>query len=128
MRLLLDTHALLWLLEDNPRLSKGAKAALTQPGVERLVSAVSGFEVCRKHALGKLPGADFLANAFVAIMRDLDCTPLPITLAHAVLAGQLLIAHKDPFDRLLIAQAQLEGVALVSNERLFDGFGVQRLW
>ena len=128
MRLLLDTHALLWVLEDNPRLSRRAAAALGDPEVEKLVSAVSAFEICRKYELGKLPGAAALAEAFVDTIAAIDCTPLPISLAHAALAGGLDIAHKDPFDRLLIAQARFERVPIVSNEKLFDAFGVERIW
>jgi len=128
LRLLLDTHALLWVLEDNPRLSRRAAAALGDPEVEKLVSAVSAFEICRKYELGKLPGAAALAEAFVDTIAAIDCTPLPISLAHAALAGGLDIAHKDPFDRLLIAQARFERVPIVSNEKLFDAFGVERIW
>ena len=128
MRLLLDTHALLWVLEDNPRLSRGAAEALASPDAELLVSAVSAFEICLKFKLGKLPGAGALAEAFEATIAALDCIPLPITLAHAETAGKLDLAHKDPFDRLLIAQAWIERVPILSIEEAFDAFGVERIW
>jgi PIN domain nuclease of toxin-antitoxin system len=128
LRLLLDTHALLWVLEGNPRLSQRAAEALAAPEVEKLVSAASAFEICLKYKLGKLPGSAPLAEAFEEVIAATDCTSLPISMAHAEAAGKLDLSHKDPFDRLLIAQAQIEQVPLVSNEKLFDNFGVQRLW
>ncbi|HEX6376265.1 MAG TPA: type II toxin-antitoxin system VapC family toxin [Allosphingosinicella sp.] len=128
MRLLLDTHTLLWVLEDNPRLSRRAAEALDAVETEKLVSAVSAYEICLKFRLGKLPGSAALAEAFEATIAEIDCTPLSISLAHASLAGSLEIPHRDPFDRLLIAQARIERVPIVSNETLFDAFGVERIW
>jgi PIN domain nuclease of toxin-antitoxin system len=115
-------------LEGNPRLSRRAAEALMAPDVEKLVSAVSAFEICLKWKLGKLPQSAALAEAFEETIATTDCTPLPISIAHAELAGKLDIPHKDPFDRLLIAQARIERVPLVSNEAVFDGFGVERVW
>lgn len=128
MRILLDTHALLWALERNPRLSDRAAEALSDPANQKLVSAVSAYEICLKFALGKLPGAAALAGAFEQEIAAADCTQLPVTVAHAEAAGGLNLFHKDPFDRLLVAQARIEGVPLVSNETVFDRFGVERLW
>jgi PIN domain nuclease of toxin-antitoxin system len=128
LRLLLDTHTLLWVLEDNPRLSRRAAETLAAPGAELLVSAVSAFEICLKFNLGKLPGSAALAGAFEETIAATNCVPLPISLAHGEAAGKLDLSHKDPFDRLLIAQAQIERVPIVSNERLFDRFGVERIW
>lgn len=126
MRLLLDTHALIWWVEDSPLLSETARAVIADNEV--LVSAASAWEVATKFRLGKLPSAQRMARAFAAEVAAEGFTPLPVTLDHASLAGSLDIDHKDPFDRLLVAQARLERVALVSNERLFDGFGVERVW
>jgi PIN domain nuclease of toxin-antitoxin system len=109
-------------------LSARATEVLSDPETEVLVSAVSAYEVCLKHALGKLPGAEALAGAFGQEVAAADCTPLPVTLAHAEAAGKLDLSHKDPFDRLLIAQARVEGIPLVSNENRFDAFGVERIW
>lgn len=128
MRVLLDTHALLWALQGGERLSPLAAEVLGDPETVALVSPVSAYEICLKHALGKLPGAKTLAASFEHEIAAADCVLLPITLAHAEAAGKLDLSHKDPFDRLLIAQAQLERVPLVSNERLFDDFGVERIW
>ena len=92
------------------------------------VSAVSALEVTTKYRLGKLPDAQKLAINF-AIDIELDgFTPLTVTVEHCQLAGSLMIPHKDPFDRVLIAQSMLEGMLLVSNEQVFDSFGVSRLW
>ncbi|MFL6858929.1 MAG: type II toxin-antitoxin system VapC family toxin [Allosphingosinicella sp.] len=126
MRLLLDTHALIWWVEDSPLLSQAARAAIAENEV--LVSAASAWEVTTKHRLGKLPSAKRIALAFAAEVAAEGFVPLPVTLDHAALAGNLDIPHKDPFDRLLIAQARIERLPLVSNEALFDGFGVERLW
>ncbi|WP_374942659.1 type II toxin-antitoxin system VapC family toxin [Sphingomonas sp.] len=128
MRVLLDTHALFWMLRNDRRLSKRAAEAIDDPGNEILVSAVSGYEICFKHRLGKLPDAAALAAAFEQEIAAADCTPLPVTLAHAIAAGKLDPSHRDPFDRLLMAQALVDGVPLVSNEVLFDAFGVERIW
>jgi PIN domain nuclease of toxin-antitoxin system len=92
------------------------------------VSAVSAMEIATKVRLGKLPGAALLARAFEAETEAVGFRPLEISLRHARLAGNLDIPHKDPFDRLLIAQAMIEDMVLVSNERGFDAYGVQRLW
>lgn len=128
MRLLLDTHALIWALDDDPRLSAAARDAIDNRDHEVLVSAASAMEVTTKYRLGKLPQAEHLAGSFLSVIRAADYVPLPISVEHAASAGALAIPHKDPFDRLLIAQAQLERALLVSNEKLFDGFGVERLW
>jgi PIN domain nuclease of toxin-antitoxin system len=126
LRLLLDTHALIWWVEDSPLLSEAARAAIADNEV--LVSAASAWEVATKFRLGKLPSAERMARALAAEVAAEGFTPLAVTLDHATLAGSLDIAHKDPFDRLLVAQARVERMPLVSNEKLFDGFGVERVW
>ena len=128
MNLLLDTHALIWWLADDPALSGKARDAIADIDNAVFVSAASAMEVTTKHRLGKLPQAAELAMNFEAILGTEGFRPLPIAIRHAAFAGNLRIAHRDPFDRLLIAQAILEGAVLVSNERLFDAFGVARLW
>jgi PIN domain nuclease of toxin-antitoxin system len=128
LRLLLDTHALIWWLIDSPKLSRPAHAAISDGRNEILVSAASAMEVTTKYRRGKLPEAEPLAAAFEREVASEGFTPLAITVAHAAVAGALPMDHKDPFDRLLIAQTQIEDAVLVSNEKLFDGFGVSRLW
>lgn len=128
MKLLLDTHALIWWLTGDPALSPRARAAIEDEANSVAVSAASAMEVATKHRLGKLPDAALLARDFEAIVAAQGFTELPISTRHARLAGAMTIPHKDPFDRFLIAQAQAEDMVLVSNEALFEGFGVARLW
>jgi len=92
------------------------------------VSAVSGFEVTRKFHLGKLPEADNFAGDVGGFVVAEGFLLLDVGMSHAETAGRFAHPHRDPFDRLLIAQALTEDMTLVSNERLFDGFGVKRLW
>lgn len=128
MRLLLDTHALIWWSLGHPGLSSRARAAIADDASEVFVSAASVWEVAIKFALGKFPEAGAFVASLKAGQAVPGMTPLPILAAHAVHAGLLATSHKDPFDRMLIAQAQLENLLLVSNERLFDSLGVIRIW
>ncbi len=128
MRLLLDTHAVLWWFLGDPLLTPTARDAIQSDASEVWVSAVSAIEVTTKYRIGKLPKAANLAGSFEDMVASEVFSALPISLRHAQLAGLLPIPHKDPFDRLLIAQAQTEGLTLVSNEAIFDSFGVIRLW
>ena len=128
MKLLLDTHALIWWLAGDQALSQSAREAIADEANTVLVSAASAMEISTKFRLGKLAGAALLAQDFEAIIAAQGFTELPITVRHARMAGEMNIAHKDPFDRLLIAQAQADGLVLVSNEALFDSFAVRRIW
>ena len=128
MRLLLDTHALIWWLAGDEALSGRAREAIGDEANSVAVSAASAMEVATKFRIGKLPDAALLAQDFEAIIADQGFVELAITIHHARRAGEMNIAHKDPFDRLLIAQAQSEDMVLISNEALFDGFAVKRLW
>jgi PIN domain nuclease of toxin-antitoxin system len=128
LKLLLDTHTLIWWLSAHPSLSNEAREAIADPLNDIMVSAVSAMEVSTKYRLGKLPGAALLAQGFEAIVDAQGFAELPISIRHGRVAGGLQAAHKDPFDRLLIAQALTEEVIIVSNETLFDSFGVTRLW
>jgi len=125
---LLDTHALLWWLAGDERLSATARQAISSEDNEIFVSAASAWEVSTKHRLGKLPGAGPLAVDFAREVRQQGFSELPISLAHGQVAGALPGEHRDPFGRMLIAQAREEKMALVSNENMFDSFGVQRVW
>jgi len=128
LRLLLDTHALIWWLAGDEALSGRAREAIGDEANSIAVSAASAMEVATKFRIGKLPDAALLAQDFEAIIADQGFVELAITIHHALRAGEMNIAHKDPFDRLLIAQAQSEDMVLISNETLFDGFAVKRLW
>jgi PIN domain nuclease of toxin-antitoxin system len=121
VRLLLDTNALIWWLA-------GAREAIADEANSIAISAASAMEIATKFRIGKLPDAALLAQNFEAITPDQGFSELAISIQHALRAGGMNIAHKDPFDRLLIAQAQTEDMVLVSNEALFDDFAVKRLW
>ena len=128
MRVLLDTHALLWWAVNDPRLSKKAVATLGSFDTEVFVSAASAWEVATKFRMGKLPDADRMAQDFSARIERLGFRELPITVAHGQRAGLLPGSHRDPFDRMLIAQAQAEDLPMVSNEEIFDEYRVRRIW
>lgn len=129
MRLLLDTHALLWWLAGDRQLSRRAKLAIANQDNEIFVSAASAWEVATKHWLGKLPHAGPLAVDFALEMRRQGFLELPISWRHAQAAGALPGPHRDPFDRMLIVQAREEMMALVSIEAIFDQYdGVTRVW
>ena len=128
MRVLLDTHTLLWWLDGDRRLSRRARSVIADDDTVVLVSAASAWEISTKVRLGKLPGALEVAAELAAILRRQNFEPLPIAIAHALRAGNLPGPHRDPFDRMLIAQAQDGDLGLVSNERVFDAYGVRRVW
>ena len=128
MTLLLDTHALLWWLDGDERLSPAVRAAVADPARRVLVSAASAWEITTKHRLGKLPGAEAVARDVGGCVAAQGFEALAVTLADAERAGRLPGPHRDPFDRMLVAQALARDVALVSNETAFDGWGVRRLW
>jgi len=128
VRLLLDTHTLLWWLDGDRRLSRRARAAIEDPSTVVLVSAASAWEITTKARIGKLPGALEGAADVAAHVTAQAFTALDITVLHAQRAGRLPGEHRDPFDRMLAAQAQLEDLPVVSNDEVFDSYGVNRLW
>ena len=121
MRLLLDTHVWLWWLNDDRRLGRRARQVLGNPRTEVYVSAASAWELAIKAALGKLRlgkadlEAEISANGFLE---------LPIRTRHALQAGRLAPVHQDPFDRMLVAQAQAEELAVVTGDPIFERYGV----
>ncbi|GAB2900305.1 type II toxin-antitoxin system VapC family toxin [Streptomyces mayteni] len=122
MRLLLDTHVVLWWMDDSPELSAEIKDLLdTEPAV--YVSAVSPWEIAIKQSVGKLQGPEDLAER----VRDSQFSSLPITAGHGVRAGRLPEIHRDPFDRLLVAQSQIEGMTLVTRDKRIPQYEVQVL-
>ncbi|MSP26629.1 MAG: type II toxin-antitoxin system VapC family toxin [Myxococcales bacterium] len=128
MRVLLDTHALLWWLAGARRLSVRAKRAIADENNEVFVSAASAWEIATKYRLGKLPGAKVIIDDIAGAIASQAFSQLSVSVVHAERAGLLHGSHRDPFDRMLIAQAQTEGLTLISREKLFDSFGVARLW
>lgn len=128
MRLLLDTHTFLWWTADDERLSEDAKSAVGSGTNEVFVSAVNGWEIAIKSRLGKLPLPE-APNLFIARMVQHHAfSVLPIALTHVVQDYHLPAYHSDPFDRLLIAQAQLEKLTLVTNDALIKKYSVKTLW
>jgi PIN domain nuclease of toxin-antitoxin system len=134
MRILLDTHALLWYLAGDAQLSAAAQAAIADPAHEVHVSAASAWEILTKHHArdrhghSRLLGIGPLAVDFTREILASGWHPLDITTQHGQDAGALPWHHKDPFDRILIAQSLGERMPLVSNETLFDAYGVRRIW
>jgi len=126
--LLLDTHALLWWLAQPDRLSPAAHGAIADPGNRVHVSAASGWEIATKVRLGKLPAASELLNDLAQLLVAQGFELLPITLLHGLHAGSYPMAHRDPFDRLLAAQAELDGLTLVSLDPALEAFPCCLLW
>ena len=128
MKALMDTHTLLWWLDGDEHLSLVARRWIETDEHRILISAASAWEIATKVRIGKLPGAQAVAANFHACVIGQGFTPLDITADHALRAGSLPGPHRDPFDRMLIAQAQAPNIPLISNEHLFDHYGIQRIW
>jgi PIN domain nuclease of toxin-antitoxin system len=127
MRLLLDTHAFLWFIDDSPRLSARAKTLL-ESDAELLLSAASLWEIAIKVSLGKLTLAQSFDTFLPEQLTKNGVEVLPISLAHLAAVAALPFRHRDPFDRLLIAQASVERAPVVSGDAAFDAYAVQRIW
>ncbi len=128
MDLLLDTHAFLWWIAGDEALSPRAREAIGDKANEVYVSAASAWEIATKVRIGKLPGVASIANDLTAAVEAQGFLTLLVTFYHGERAGALPGPHKDPFDRMLIVQAMIENMVLVSNEKPFDLYGVRRLW
>ena len=128
MRVLLDTHAFLWWSEDSPRLPLPARQAIRDENNDVLISAATAWEITTKHRLGKLPSADPIASDIPGAIAAQGFQELPITVAEAARAGALPGPHRDPFDRMLIAQALSRDLLLISTDAAFDQYHVRRLW
>jgi len=128
MRFLLDTHTLMWCFNLSPLLTPRARLIIEDGKNEILVSAASAWEIATKVRLGKLPTGEELASDLGKYLAQLGLEELPISIDHAVRAGRLPGEHRDPFDRMLIAQAQAEDLKIISNDRIFDTYNVQRVW
>jgi PIN domain nuclease of toxin-antitoxin system len=128
LRLLLDTHALIWWLAGDAALSPAARDAIADEANDIFVSAASAWEITTKHRIGKLDQAAALAADVAGAVAQQGFQELPISLHHAQHAGSLPGPHRDPFDRMLIAQSLSENLMLVSQEKLFAAYGLQLLW
>jgi PIN domain nuclease of toxin-antitoxin system len=128
MKVLLDTHTLLWFVENSLKLSVATSELIADASTERVVSIVSLWEIAIKHSLGRLalplPLKKFIATHVPANKVNL----LPITVPHLLTFAQMPWHHRDPFDRILVAQALTENIPIISVDGALDAYGVQRLW
>ena len=125
---MLDTHAFIWWLAGSSRLPLAARRAIADESNHVLVSAASAWELTTKHRLGKLPGADAIADRITDAIAEQGFEELPITVDDAARAGALPGPHRDPFDRMLIAQSQSHALTIISTDAEFDQYGVRRIW
>lgn len=128
MRALLDTHAFLWWIADSGRLSTAARGVIADETNDIVVSAASAWEIATKFRLGKLPEGEAAAVNVVGAIASQGFEELAIGVADADQAGRLPGPHRDPFDRILIAQALRRNLAIVSTDAVFDRYNVNRLW
>lgn len=128
MRLLLDTHALLWWFTDDDRLPKNARRVISDESNEVFASAASAWEIATKQRLGKLPEVPNAAERYTELVDADGFIHLPVTHLHSLRAGSYDMAHRDPFDRVLAAQAELEGLDLLTLDPAFRNFAVKTIW
>lgn len=128
MRLLLDTSTLLWFWLGGRTLSRAIIHAIMDRDNLVYVSPVSSMEIATKHRMGKLPGVENVLATFDEALEADGFVSLPLLNAHARLAGSIPADHKDPFDRMLAAQAVIEELTIISSDLAFDALGARRLW
>jgi PIN domain nuclease of toxin-antitoxin system len=128
VRVLLDTHALLWAVLSPKFLSRRAAVVIGNQSNQIVVSAASAWEIATKVRLGKLPGAEALERDFIDVIAAAGYSLLCIDAASALRAGRLASRHRDPFDRVLAAQALAEDIPIISTDPQLDSFGIRRLW
>ncbi|HKW19372.1 MAG TPA: type II toxin-antitoxin system VapC family toxin [Terriglobales bacterium] len=128
MRVLLDTHALLWATLDPASLSRKAARVIVDPKNDILVSAASAWEIATKVRLGRLPGAERLEREVLETMEAAGYTLVPISTEVALRAGRFATEHRDPFDRVIAAQALHEDIPVLSADTMLDSFLVTRIW
>lgn len=128
MRLLLDTHAFLWWATDDERLGAAARLAIADPGNDVFVSAASAWEIATKQRLGKLEGVPRIGERYGELVAADGFQHLPVDHRHALRAGGYPLEHRDPFDRMLAAQSDLEQMPLVTRDPAFALFGTRTFW
>ena len=128
MRYLLDTHALLWWWTDDPQLSAHARDLIADERHDICVSAVSAWEIATKHRLGRLPKADEAMLRFNELVLSDGFRHLPVSYLHALKAGTYPHPHRDPFDRMLAAQSEIEALPLVTCDSDLAAFGTRIVW
>lgn len=128
MKVLLDTHTLLWATLSPTSLSREVSAIIADEANVILVSAASAWEIATKVRLGKLPGAETLEREFLEVTNNAGYTLLPMDVASALRAGRLPGEHRDPFDRMIAAQALAMDIPVLSTDSKLDSFGIRRIW
>jgi|SRR6185369_4623662 PIN domain nuclease of toxin-antitoxin system len=128
MRLLIDSHALIWYVDQHQQLSPASHAAISDPSNDLLLSAGSIWEIAIKIGLGKLVLTQPFSLWMSQALDDLGITVLPITVENADAQASLPKHHNDPFDRLIVAQALIEKVSIVSADARMDAYGITRIW
>jgi PIN domain nuclease of toxin-antitoxin system len=128
MKVLLDTCAFIWLVTDNPKLSELAKEIFLDEDNEILLSAVTGFEIAVKYSLGKLHLTEPPREFVIHRMNANALTELPVSMTHALALQNMPLHHKDPFDRLLVAQAMVNQIPLLSADQQLSAYDIERLW
>jgi PIN domain nuclease of toxin-antitoxin system len=128
VRLLLDTHALIWWLLDDPKLPARARSLIADGEVPAFVSSASAWEILTKRRKGRLPEFGEIAESLEGYVQRSRFETLAITFAHAAAAGRLPGPHNDPFDRMLIAQAAAERLTVVTVDPVFENYGVETVW
>lgn len=128
MKILLDTHAFLWLVSDHSRLSDKAKAVFLDNSNEVYLSAVSGFEIAVKHGLGKLKLSESPTDFIRRRIQNNNLIELPISMEHATNLQNLPLIHRDPFDRLLISQSMVESIPLLSADQQMRAYSIDCIW
>ena len=128
MKLLLDTCAFLWFQADSPHLSAAARAHILDPTNQVYLSAVSVWEIARKYAQGNISLPSHPSTLIPAVRKDSGISSLSLTETDALAAEKLQLFHKDPFDRMLIAQALMGGLAIVTSDRAFEPYPVRVIW
>lgn len=128
MTMLLDTHVLLWLASDHPRATPHVRDAI-EAADERLVSAATAVEIATKTRIGKLPGGHQILDGWERLLKNLQASELSLSSSHMARAGSLAWDHRDPFDRMLVAQAQLDGLTVVTDDSAIRAFeDVRTTW
>lgn len=128
MRLLLDTHTFLWWVTDDPQLSTTARTAIADEGNAVLLSAATAWEMATKHRLGKLGSAAEAVDRYAELIQADGFEHLAIDHRHALKAGSYPQAHRDPFDRMLAAQCELDRLTLLTRDAAFEAFDIDVLW
>lgn len=128
MKVLLDTHVVLWAVLSPASLSRKASTIIADESNVIIVSAASAWEIATKVRIGKLPGAERFEQEFLDVMEDAGYTLLPIDAANALRAGRLDGEHRDPFDRMIAAQALAEDIPVLSSDLKLDTFDIRRIW